>query len=329
MAEFGTELFHQMPLIEYRQGKWSDIRWQTSSEISLSPAAHCLHYGSTCFEGAKAFLHDNGDKVIFRIDDHIERMCHTAEGLYLPVPDKVKFKQMIVELVQRAADVMPAFPGALYIRPLLIGLDPKIGNATHPPHDAYLFVLGSPVGDYFTPGTELKVYVDESNLRCAPHMGMLKTGGNYASALPWAMRAEQKWNAQQVLFCPNGDVQETGAANFMLIDPKEKRLITKNLTPEFLHGITRDSILKVAADMGYTIDERAYTTKELREFIKQGVEASLSGTAAVMAPVTSFLFEDGVEIPVASQEKALELREALLAIQSGQNEDRYGWLTKV
>lgn len=329
MAEFGTVFYHEMPLIEFRNGAWSAIQWQSSAEIRLSPAAHCLHYGSTCFEGQKAYRQADGGVAVYRLKDHIARLHHSAQGLFLPPVDAHLFEEMVLELVRRAKDEIPAFPGSLYIRPLLIGLDPKVGNATHPSESACFYVLASPVGDYFTPGAKMKIYVDETNMRCAPHMGMLKTGGNYASALNWAIHAEKELGAQQVLFCPHGDVQETGAANFILIDPKKKRIVTKNLTSEFLHGVTRDSILQVGRDLGYDIDERAYTTRDLRQWVKEGYEAALTGTAAVLAPVSSLLFEDGEEVQVQGSEHAMKLRAALLDIQGGKAPDTHHWLTKI
>ncbi len=85
---------------------------------------------------------------------------------------------------------------------------------------------------------------------------------------------------------PNGDVQETGASNFILINGDE--IITKPLTDEFLHGVTRDSVLTVAKDLGYTVSERNFTVDELKAAVENGAEAILTGTAAVISPVTSF-----------------------------------------
>ena len=87
------------------------------------------------------------------------------------------------------------------------------------------------------------------------------------------------------MFCPNGDVQETGASNFILI--KGNEIITKPLTDEFLHGVTRDSVLTVAKDLGYTVSERNFTVDELKAAVEEGAEAILTGTAAVISPVTS------------------------------------------
>ena len=161
-------------------------------------------------------------------------------------------------------------------------------------------------------------------------MGMIKSGGNYASALLPIMKARAEVQADQILFCPNGDVQETGAANFLLIDGDE--IITKALDESFLHGVTRDSVLTIARDMGMRISERDITVDELLErAAKPNCEAALSGTAAVLTPVGTFIHH-GKEISIGNGgigETTLKLRKALNDIQWGNSEDKYGWLTEV
>ena len=136
--------------------------------------------------------------------------------------------------------------------------------------------------------------------------------------------------ADQVLFCPAGDVQETGAANFILIDGNE--LITKSLDSSFLHGITRDSILTLARDRGMTVSERALSVEELLERSQNpGAEAALSGTAAVLTSVGTLIHE-GKEYTVGNGQAGPitnALRQALNDIQWGKAPDIHGWLTKV
>ncbi|WP_373741344.1 branched-chain-amino-acid transaminase, partial [Neisseria sp.] len=228
--------------------------------------------------------------------------------------------------VKRAADEIPDAPASLYLRPTLIGTDPVIGKAATPSDGTLLYILASPVGDYFKAGSPMKLLVETENMRCAPHMGRVKCGGNYASALPWVLKAKAEHGAHQVLFCPNGDVQETAAANFALINGNE--IITKPLTAEFLHGVTRDSVLTVAKDMGYTVSERNFTVAELKAAVENGAEAILTGTAAVISPVTSFVI-GGQEIAVQSTERGNAIRKAVTDIQYGLAEDKYGWLVEV
>lgn len=325
-AVFGSVFHEDMPVLAFENGAWQSVRWQKAGELTLAPGAHCLHYGSECFEGLKAFRQQNGDIVLFRPDANITRMQQSAKLLHLPVPEAGAFHAALVELVARAADEIPDAPAALYLRPTLIGTDPVIGKAGVGSANALLYILASPVGDYFKAGAPMKLLVETEHMRCAPHMGRVKCGGNYASALPWVTKAREEYGAHQVLFCPNGDVQETGASNFALI--KGDEIITKPLTNEFLHGVTRDSVLNIARDTGYRVSERNFTVDELKEAVENGAEAILTGTAAVISPVTSFVI-GGKEIEVRSQERGAAIRKAITDIQYGLVEDRYGWLVKV
>lgn len=325
-AVFGSVLFEEMPVIAYENGAWQPVRWQSSKSVELSPGAHSLHYGSECFEGLKAFRQKGDRIVLFRPEANIARMQQSARLLSISVPEADSFMQALIDLTARAAEVIPDAPAALYLRPTLIGTDPVIGKAGKPSDTALFFILASPVGDYFKVGSPMKLLVETRAMRCAPHMGRIKCGGNYASALPLISRAAREYGAHQVLFCPNGDVQETGASNFALINGDE--IITKPLTDEFLHGVTRDSVLKLGSALGYKVSERDFTVAELKDAIENGAEAILTGTAAVISPVTSFVI-DGEEIPVRSQERGNAIRKAITDIQYGLAEDRFGWLVPV
>jgi branched-chain amino acid aminotransferase len=215
------------------------------------------------------------------------------------------------------------------MRPTLIGTLENIGAAAAPSSEAVLFVLASPVGDYFSGGAgALKVLVEENRARSTEQLGSTKTGGNYAAALGPTLEAKAKFGVDQVLFCPNGDVQETGASNFLLIGDDE--IITKPLDSTFLHGITRDSILKLAADLGYKISERNFTVTEMMELVKT-YEAALSGTAACLSAVGALVY-NGTEVLVRDGNPGPNtdrLRKALQDIQYGLAPDKYQWLTEV
>lgn len=331
MAAFGTVFMPKMVLASFDNNSWTASRIVPSDKLELHPGAHVLHYSSTCFEGLKAFKHEDGSVNIFRMNANIDRMAQSSELLSLPEIDKDQLAQMIKDAVALYADDVPTPPGSMYIRPTHIGSEPAIGKAAAPSISSLLYVLLSPVGDYFTGGAKpLRLLLEEDGMRCAAHMGMIKSGGNYASALGPISRAKKDWNADQILFCPNGDVQETGAANFILIDGNE--IITKALDTTFLHGVTRDSILTIARDAGMTVTERDFTVDELLERAKKpGTEAALSGTAAVLTPVGT-LIHNGQEHTVGSGEPGAttsKLRQALNDIQWGKAEDKYGWLQKV
>jgi branched-chain amino acid aminotransferase len=331
MAAFGTVFMPKMALATYENNAWTASSIVASDKLVMHPGAHVLHYSSTCFEGLKAFKHEDGSVNVFRMDANIQRMSQSSQLLSLPEINKDQLAQMIKDAVGLYADDVPNPPGSMYIRPTHIGTEPAIGKAAAPSGSSLLYVLLSPVGDYFTGGAKpLRLLLEEEGMRCAPHMGMIKSGGNYASALGPISRAREECDADQILFCPNGDVQETGAANFILIDGNE--IITKALDSSFLHGITRDSILTIARDAGMTVTERDFTVTELLERAqKPSTEAALSGTAAVLTPVGT-LIHNGQEFAVGSGEPGqttLKLRQALNNIQWGKAQDKYGWLEKV
>jgi branched-chain amino acid aminotransferase len=318
-----------MAVADYQSGGWSATEILPVAPIEISPAAHALHYASTCFEGFKAFRRADGSIHIFRMDRHIERMRQSARLLVLPEPDPKQLADMVRAVIKRCIDAVPEAPGALYLRPILFGTTANIGAAATPTAEASLIVLASPVWDYFSGGMKpLRILVDDENTRSAAQMGVVKTGGNYAAALGPTLRARAKYQVDQVLFCPGGEVQETGAANFLLI--REGKVLTRSLDSTFLHGVTRDSLLTLARDLGYDVSERVFEVREMLDWVHTG-EAALSGTAAVLAGVGT-LIHRGAEHRVGNGEVGpltRALRARLVAIQQGEVPDEHGWLTPV
>ena len=327
-APFGSVLTESMSLAWYRDGRWAAAQIVPTASLPLHPAAHALHYGSSCFEGFKAYRKADGRIHVFRLDKHIERLRQSARLLVLPEPEVAHVKNMVLGLVDRCRAQVPEAPGALYLRPVLFGTMANIGAASTPTDEACLVVLASPVWDYFAGGMKpLRIYV-EMGPRTAPHLGMVKTGGNYAAALGPTLAARRAHKADQVLFCPDGQVQETGAANFLLL--REGEIVTRGLDSTFLHGVTRDSLLTLARDQGYAVSERIIDVEETLRWIGTG-EAALSGTAAVLAGVGT-LIHAGREHRVGTGEVGpvtQALRQALIAIQRGDTPDKFGWLTPV
>jgi branched-chain amino acid aminotransferase len=329
MKPFGTEFCDQIAIARYENGAWSATSIEPLAPLPLHPAAHVLHYASTCFEGFKAYRWSDGRARIFRLHDHVARMRRSAESLRLPVPPAEMLAGMVIDVVHASLGDIPEPPASLYLRPTLIGTLENIGAAASPSNEATLFVLASPVGNYFSSGAAaLKLLVDDERARTTEQLGSTKTGGNYAAALGPTMEAKAKYGVDQVLFCPDGDVQETGAANFLLISDEE--ILTKSLDSTFLHGMTRDSILKLGAELGYRISERPITVDELLDKAST-YEACLSGTAATLSPVGSFVYR-GEEIQVRDGQPGPnreKLQKALQDIQFGLAEDTHGWLTEV
>ncbi len=329
-GDFGTQFLPQMALCHYDKG-WQEEQMVSSGSLSIHPAAHVLHYASTCFEGLKAFRQADGGVAIFRMDKNIARFAQSTRLLCLPELDTVQTHRMIVDSVAHYKNEVPDSPASLYIRPTHMGTEAAIGKAAARSDTSTQFILLSPVGDYFSGGeASLRLLLDDQGVRCGPDHGMVKGGGNYASALKHIERARATANADQVLFCPGGNVQETGAANFILVDGDE--LITKSLDESFLHGVTRESLLELARDNGMKVSERELSIEELLErAARPNCEAGLTGTAAVLAAVGTLIHE-GREYKVGDGKPGpliRNMRDELNAIQWGTAPDTRQWLTHI
>jgi branched-chain amino acid aminotransferase len=327
---FGTVLASQMAVASYQDGRWSEHEFMKYGPIEMSPAIHAIHYGSACFEGFKAYRWADGSINVFRMDKHIARMQKSAECLVMPKPDPAQLAAMVTGVIDRVRGEVPEAPGALYLRPTLFGTGASIGGATAPATEAMLVVLASPVWDYFAKGEKaLRIYVEEEITRTSTLMGQVKAAGNYAAALGPTIAARQQHQADQVVFCPGGSVQETGAANFLLI--REGRILTRSLDTQFLHGVTRDSILTIAPQLGFQVEERKFTVDEMLDWVKDG-EAALCGTAAVLSGVGTLIRKGGKEIPVGGGDVGpytKRLRQALVSMQRGEIPTPAGWITRV
>ena len=299
-------------------------------DLTISPAAHVLHYSSAIFEGLKAHRQDDGSLAIFRLDRHVERMVASAALLRLPRIDPVTLRRMIIDAVEANSDEVPDPPGSLYIRPTLIGTDPDIGAAARPSRSALLYVVNSPVGDYFKGGVRpLTLLVETSMPRTVPQFGMVKCGANYAMALGVTLDSMAANEAvDQILFATEGDITETGAANFFLAD--DERVVTRRLDESFLHGVTRASVIELADHLGYQVEERMIGPDELVDWAERG-EAFLTGTAAALAPVGTIVY-DAMTLTVGDGgpgRNTMRLRQALVDIQVGAAPDQFGWRTPV
>ena len=113
MAAFGTVFMPKMALASFDNNSWTASSIVPSDKLELHPGAHVLHYSSTCFEGLKAFKHEDGSVNVFRMDANIERMSQSSELLYLPKIDKAQLAQMIKDSVALYADEVPSPPGSM------------------------------------------------------------------------------------------------------------------------------------------------------------------------------------------------------------------------
>ena len=297
------------------------------AHLSLSPSALALHYGQTVFEGMKAFRTADGRANIFRIDRHYERFVRSLERMCMAVPPKEIFVEGLKQLVATDRDWVPSSKGAsLYLRPFIYASEARFGVKIS---DKYRFVIFTgPVPELYA--KPIKVKVETSFSRAARGgTGFAKCGGNYGGAYYPTQLARQE-GFDQVLWtdsCDHAYIEESGTMNVMFVI--NDTLVTPALTDSILDGVTRDSLLVLAAEMGYKVEERPVSLAELETAFRNKTitEAFGAGTAAVVAPIDTIQLNDiPYYLPEYSEDNLLnKLKQKLLRIRTGVEEDVQGW----
>lgn len=315
----------------YKDGKWGEIEVSQSDSINIHMAATSLHYGQEIFEGIKAFRGKDGKIRIFRLEENAKRMRSSAEGLLMaPVPEDLFCKMccMAVELNERF--VPPYGSGAsLYIRPLEIGMSPRVGVSSSTEYEFIVFV--SPVGPYFKGGfRNTNICIMREYDRVAPKgTGRFKTGGNYAASLRAGEHAHELGYSAVLFLDPKEKkyLDECGPANFFAI------IDGKYVTPKsdsILPSITNRALQQLARDMGIEVEERHVTVDEL----EKATEAGACGTAAVISPVGTIRdIDTGRDYVISPDRKpgpiCTALYDRLSAMRLGEYPDEHGWNTIV
>ena len=312
----------------YKDGKWQENEVSTSEYINLHIASTCLHYGQEAFEGMKAFRGKDGKIRLFRWRDNAKRMRDTASGIKLAVvPEKV-FKEAIFQAIKLNEKFVPpyGYGASLYVRPLLLGTGAEVG--VKPSKEYTFIVFVTPVGPYFKDGFyPVDVMICRDHDRAAPlGTGALKVGGNYAASLSSLEIAHNLGFATSLYLDAKEKkyIDEAGPANFFGI--KKNMYITPD-SKSILPSITNMSLMHMARNMNMKVECRPVDVAELDTFDEVGA----CGTAAVITPIKKIVdlerkktFEyckDGKPGPVISK-----LYYELTAIQSGDAEDKYGWI---
>lgn len=322
--ELGLYNSDHMLVCDYAEGGWSGPEIVPFGPFSLLPTTLAFHYGQTIFEGMKAFRTEDGRISIFRPDKHYERLVRSAGRLCMPVVSQELFREGLRRLVGLEKDWVPGPAGsALYLRPFQIAIDTKLRVKVA---DSYRFaIVCSPSGPYFA--RPVRVKVEREYVRAVRGgTGFAKCGGNYGGALYPTQKAKEE-GYDQVLWTDGRNheyIEESGMMNvFFLIDGV---LVTPPLTDTILDGVTRDSLLTLAAAAGIPVEERPVSVEQLREGLEQGRarEAFGAGTAAVISPIGQIGI-DGKDYILPGNSVGLALKEELDNIRYGRIEDRYGW----
>lgn len=332
---FGHIFTDHMFVMNYDTGMgWHDARIVPFGDVSLSPAAMCLHYGQEIFEGLKAYRTAEGKVQLFRPDENFKRMNVSAERMVIPQLNEQDCLDGLMALLNIDKDWVPHADGAaLYIRPFIFAVDPYVGVR---PADHYLFmIILSPSGAYYSTGLNpVKIYVENTYVRAVRGgTGFAKTAANYAISLKGQDEAHEQ-DYEQVLWLDGVErkyIEEVGSMNiFFVIDGE---VITPELTGSVLPGITRKSAIEVCRDKGYKVTERRITIQEVADAYDNGKldEVFGTGTAAVISPVGHLKWGDKImtindnKIGAVSQ----MLYDTMTGIQWGKIEDKYGWVVPV
>jgi len=335
---FGKYYTDNMVTIDWSEADgWSDAQLNAYGPITLDPATAVFHYGQEIFEGMKAYSQPDGSISLFRPDANARRFARSAARLALPELTVEEFIETITTLVKQDRKWVPMKVGeSLYIRPFMFATE--VGLGVRPSNRAKYVLIATPAGAYFNAANAVTVWISTEYVRAAiGGTGEAKCGGNYAASLVAQKQAATK-GCDQVVWLDAVErkwVEEMGGMNLYFVkgSGKDATVITPKLTGTLLPGITRDSILTVAKDLGYKVEEVMLSIDDWRDGVASGeiTEIFACGTAAVVSAVGAAKSEfgtwttgDGKPGPITMQ-----IRETLLGIQHGVIEDKHGWNVKV
>jgi branched-chain amino acid aminotransferase len=337
---FGKYFTDHMATIRWSAERgWHDAELGPNRPITLDPAAMVLHYGQAIFEGLKAYRQPDGTIKSFRPEANAARLRSSARRMAMPeLPDEL-FMQSLRELVSADLDWVPQAGGeeSLYLRPFMISTE--VGLGVRPAADYLYVVIGSPSGPFFPGGVKpVSVWLSTEYVRACPGgTGEAKVAGNYAASLVAQAQAAAK-GCDQVVWLDAIErrwVEEMGGMNlyFVFGDGQGAHLVTPELTGALLPGITRDSLLTLSRELGFTAEERRISTEEWEKGAGSGeiTEVFACGTAAVITPVARVKHGDG-EFTIADGgpgEITMALRDTLTGIQRGTFADTHGWMARL
>ncbi|TKA11662.1 branched-chain amino acid aminotransferase [Actinacidiphila oryziradicis] len=334
---FGRYFTDHMVTIRWTEGRgWHDAQLVPYAPLSIDPANMTLHYAQTIFEGMKAYRQPDGTIATFRPTANAERFQSSARRLAMPELPVETFVAAIDALVtQDRAWVPSAGEQSLYLRPFMFATE--VGLGVRPANEYLFIVIASPAGAYFPGGVKpVSVWLSEEYVRAAPGgTGAAKAGGNYAASLvAQAQAAEQ--GCDQVVWLDAIErrwIEEMGGMNLYFVYGQKdgkRRIVTPELSGSLLPGITRASLLKIAADLGYEVSEGRISVDDWKQANADGTltEVFACGTAAAITPVGSVKSTraDWTVADGQPGEVTMKLRRALLDIQTGRAADTHGWM---
>ena len=323
---FGKYYTDHMVVCDWSQEDgWSEPELVPYGPLTLDPATAVFHYGQEIFEGMKAYRQPDGSISLFRPEANARRFANSAKRLALPEMPEALFLETVDALVRQDAGWVPSAVGeSLYIRPFMIATE--VGLGVRPSNKAKYILIATPAGAYFDPSKPVSVWISTEYVRAAQGgTGEAKCGGNYAASLI-AQKAAAAEGCDQVVWIDAKErkwIEEMGGMNLYFVKGSgaDATVMTPKLTGTLLPGITRDSILSVAKDLGYKTEEVMLSVDDWREGVQSGeiTEIFACGTAAVISPVGQAKSAMGTWVTGDGKPGAItmQIRNHMLAIQHG------------
>jgi branched chain amino acid aminotransferase apoenzyme (EC 2.6.1.42) len=299
----------------HSQYVWLDgklVRWE---EAKVHVMTHALHYGTSIFEGIRAYWTER-DLLVFRLDDHIERMFKSAKILGIKIPytaDEVR--SAVIETLRANG-----FREDVYIRPIAFVSAPTVTLDVRT-LDVSLAVIAFPFGKYLPPQGIRAAVVSWRRVHNTMLPVMAKIGGIYVNSVLALAEARSKGFDEALLMDASGYIVEGSGENIFIV--RNGKLYTPPSHASILEGITRDTVIKLAVDSGMSVEERPIT----REEVYTADEVFLTGTAAEITPVVEVdgrPIGDGAPGPVTKK-----LAELYVKVVRGEVERYLKWVTPV
>lgn len=339
---FGVSFTDHMAIVKYDiQNGWHDGQICGLKEMNVSPAMMVFHYGQAIFEGMKAYRTPENDLVLFRPEKNAQRFNRSAVRMAMPEIDEEIFIQACDQLVRQDQFWVPESQGqSLYLRPFMVASEAHLGLRAS---NEYLFmIIASPVSPFFQSVSDvpaISIYATDNYVRAVDGgTGMAKCAGNYAASLIAKDEAYQH-DCQDVLWRDAKErkyIEEMGTSNICFISSDssgQTTLSTPSLDGSLLDGITRDSILTLARERGYKVEEERMQFDQVIERIQSGLiqEAFSCGTAVTISPIGAILTSETKTVigDGKAGEVTMSLREELIDIQFGRIPDTYNWRHKI
>lgn len=328
---FGRVFSDHMFVMDYVDGQWQKGKIVPFANLSINPATSVIHYGQSIFEGMKAFRGGNDEVFIFRPDQNIARFNRSAERMCMPTLDPKVFHEALTQLISLDRGWVPkGNDAALYVRPFMFATDEYIGVK---PSESYKFMIFTcPVGKYYAGEVKVKIEMNYSR-SVRGGTGYAKAAGNYAAAL-YPAKLAQEQGYQQLIWTDAIEhkyIEESGTMN--IVFRSGNTVFSPAVSDTILRGITRESVLELAREWGYEVQERPIEVAEVVGLLQRGElhEAFGAGTAATIAPIRTIHYE-GTDFdlqPYTEWTFAQRAASEMEGIKRGHIADRHQWITKI